>query len=408
MFYRIVLQELLTNKLYGWRKTSLAKVLVVLLFTVVVGLSIAGLACFDPSDRYSLEVVLNKPGVKYNLGVLDRVPGVIVDRVGKTYVWRSHVAPEDVIVVLTLQPVSFKPDAKEYVSIRIEGKTILVEETIRIYTIKAEVSSKLDYKKIMGGLERSNWSINIEENNRYAKAIIQKNINGTELTGNMMIAYRSNKTTIYLSMKTPGNVSDEIVLNELGKILNNTVNTTRIDFKASTIVEDYVKPSPNITEELLKKALEYELKWLTMIGAIKGLTSNDIDAIIKTIREGMAGWNSRLIYFKGEWKPYYEVVKEIPGGTLIKTTAKCIWDYRAEDLPLTPPPENITVTTIRESTTVTTNNVSIIHETITLKPTTSQVVGRDKQDTWVLGDSIVLAVILALTIVSSYMAMRRK
>ncbi len=387
---------------------------------VVVGLSIAGLACFDPSDRYSLEVVLNKPGIKYNLDVLDRIPGVIVDSVGKTYVWRSHVAPEDVIVVLTLQPVSFKPDAKEYVSIRIEGKTILVEETVRIYTIKAEVSSKLDYKKIVSGLERSNWSINIEENNGYAKAIIQKDINGIELTGNMMIAYRGNKTTIYLSIKTTGNVSDEIVLDELRKNLNNTVNNTRIDFKANTIVEDHVKPSPNITEELLKKALEYELKWLTMIGVIKGLTSNDIDVIIKTIREGMAGWNSRLIYFKGGWKPYYEVVKEIPGGTLIKTTAKCMWDYKAENLPLTPPPENITVVAIgsgetsstpmpiKENTTVTSDNVSVIHETITLKPTTSQVVGEDRRDTWVPGDSIVLAVILALTIVSGYMAMRRK
>ncbi len=388
---------------------------------VVIGLSIAGLACFDPSDRYSLEVVLNKPGIKYNLEILDRVPGVIVDRVGKTYVWRSHVAPEDVIVVLTLQPVSFKPDAKEYVSIRIEGKTILVEETVRIYTIKAEVSSKVDYKKIVNGLERSNWSINIEENNGYAKAIIQKNINGTELTGNMMIVYRGNKTTIYLSIRTTSNVSGEIVLDELRKALNNIVNNTRIDFKTDTIVENRVKPSPDITEELLKKALEYELKWLTMIGVIKGLTSNDIDVIIKTIREGMAGWNSRLIYFKDEWKPYYEVVKEIPGGTLIKTTAKCMLDYRAEDLPLTPPPENITVTTIssgetgntpistsRANTTITSNNVSIIQETSTLKPTTSQVVGRDKQDTWGLGNSIVLAVILALTIVSGYMAMRRK
>ncbi len=387
---------------------------------VVVGLSVAGLACFDPSDRYSLEVVLNKPGIKYNLDILDRVPGVIADRVGKTYVWRSHVAPEDVIVVLSLQPVSFKPDAEEYVSIRIEGKTILVEETVRIYTIKAEVSSKLDYKKIVDRLERSNWSINIEENNGYAKAIIQKDINDIELTGNMMITYRGNKTTIYLSIKTADNVNDEIVLDELRKTLNNTVNTTTIDFKANTIVEDYVKPSPNITEELLKKALKYELKWLTMIGVIKGLTSNDIDVIIKTVREGMAGWNSRLIYFKGEWKPYYEVVKEIPEGTLIKTTAKCMWDYKAEDLPLTPPPENITVVAIgsggtsstpiftRENTTVTSDNVSIIQETITLKPATSQVVDEDKQDTWVLGDSIVLAVILALTIISGYMVIHRK
>ena len=390
---------------------------------VVISLSIFGLACFDPSDKYSLEVVLSKPDITYNLDILDRVPGVIVDRVENTYVWRSHVAPEDIIVVLTLQPVSLKPDAKEYISIRIEGKTIFVEETVRIYTIKAEVSSKLDYKKILSGLERSNWSINIEENNGYAKAIIQKNINGTELTGNMMITYRGNKTTIYLSIRTTSNVSDEIVLDELRKTLNNTVNTTRIDFKANTIVEDYVKPSPNITEELLKKALEYELKWLTTIEVIEGLTSNDIDAIIKTIREGMAGWNSRLIYFKGEWKPYYEVVKEIPGGALIKTTAKCTWDYPVEDLPLTPPPENISMNTmidneetssmslptvIQENTTVTSNTVPSVQETITLEPVTSQSVNSGKQNTWTHDSVIVLTVILALIIVSCYIIIRKK
>ena len=393
------------------------------MFIVIAGLGIVSLACFDPSDRYSLEVVLNKPNITYNLSILASIPGVIVDNVEKTYIWRSHVAPKDVIVVLTLQPISFKADAKEYISVRIEGKALPVKKTIRTYTIQAEASSKLDYKEIVGALEKSNWSINVEVGNEYVKAIVQKDTNGIELTGNMMIAYKDNKTIIYFSIRTTGNISDEIVLDELRETLNDTINTTRIDFKTNTLVEEYVEPSPNITEELLKKALEYELKWLTRIEVVKGITSNDIDMIIKTIREGMAGWNSRLIYFKGEWKPYYEIVKEIPGGALIKATAKCMWDYPVEELPLTPPPENTSMNTIvneektsstytpiivQENTTIVSNTVSGLHENVTSEPAIAKVANENRRDTWVLGDSIVLAIILALTIVSSYMVIRKK
>jgi hypothetical protein len=55
-----------------------------------------------------------------------------------------------------------------------------------------------------------------------------------------------------------------------------------------------------------QSAMRTELEWLVKNGIVAGLTDQDIADISSVTKAGIAGWNSRLIYSKGRWMPYYE------------------------------------------------------------------------------------------------------
>ncbi len=83
----------------------------------------------------------------------------------------------------------------------------------------------------------------------------------------------------------------------------------------------------NLTK-LLRDIVDFELGWLREIGVISGLSDEDIDNIVSTIRVGYAGWNSRLVYYRGDgkWHPYHELIANgsIP-GVLLKRMGSCRW-----------------------------------------------------------------------------------
>ena len=78
--------------------TRLTPILLVAVLAMVVTIH-SVYACFDPMDLFSGEVVLNKPGITYNLTVLDGIENVtkISDDL---YVYRSHVGNFAVIIYL--------------------------------------------------------------------------------------------------------------------------------------------------------------------------------------------------------------------------------------------------------------------------------------------------------------------
>ena len=63
-------------------------------------------------------------------------------------------------------------------------------------------------------------------------------------------------------------------------------------------------PAYDVSEEDLKKALRAELEWLSEVGAVSGLSRDDIEAIVSAVKLGYAGWNSRLVWYNGGWVPY--------------------------------------------------------------------------------------------------------
>lgn len=53
-------------------------------------------------------------------------------------------------------------------------------------------------------------------------------------------------------------------------------------------------------------AMKIELEWLRDNGIILGLTDQDISDISILAKQGISGWNSRIVFADGRWFPYYE------------------------------------------------------------------------------------------------------
>jgi len=87
-------------------------------------------------------------------------------------------------------------------------------------------------------------------------------------------------------------------------------------FNRVEILNIKLKPAYAVSEKDLKEALKVELEWLLKNGIIKGLSEKDIGSIISAIKLGYAGWNRRLVWFDGEWKPY----SEVPGALVLRGT----------------------------------------------------------------------------------------
>jgi hypothetical protein len=52
---------------------TLFKIIAITIIVVLILFPVYTLACIDPSSKYAVEVVLNKPGIRYNLTLLEKV-----------------------------------------------------------------------------------------------------------------------------------------------------------------------------------------------------------------------------------------------------------------------------------------------------------------------------------------------
>mgnify|MGYP000067653471 CR=1 FL=1 len=105
-------------------------------------------ACFDPTDTYSGEVLLNKPGVSYDFSLFKNIKD-IVEINDNVYIYRSHIG--NAVVILYIEKcidgapaIGDRGGAVEYYpGIRIELLNITIEYT---FQYKDEVTKEL--KKI--------------------------------------------------------------------------------------------------------------------------------------------------------------------------------------------------------------------------------------------------------------------
>lgn len=84
-------------------KWNLSRVVVPATVAVLIAVLISAPsinACFDPSDVYSIEVLLNKPGVLLNSTLLEGTPGVF--KVDECYVYKSV---SNIVVIIYLEEV---------------------------------------------------------------------------------------------------------------------------------------------------------------------------------------------------------------------------------------------------------------------------------------------------------------
>jgi hypothetical protein len=103
-------------------------------------------------------------------------------------------------------------------------------------------------------------------------------------------------------------------------------NLQNVTVESKILELDDLEPSVNVNVAAFNfgDAMMTELIWLRDNGVISGLTDADIDNITKEAKKGAAGYNSRIVYFQGNWQTYSRT-----GQPLYKSVSGC------DEFPLT-------------------------------------------------------------------------
>jgi len=314
---------------------TLILLLVILTSCIAVGVN----ACFDPTDEASIEVVINKPGATYDLSRLEDLRNVVVVEEGKLYIYRSHIH-KDVVVVLSLQKMSYSNNAPHYLAVRVESPLAQINMTVINCGIDIVLESRsVNLRYVEKVAKELGWYVSIEDLvNNSIRGYLEKAIGN--VTAKIYVFEVAEG--IQLSVRTDGK-SGEVVA-EIDELLYRAFNLSK-GVISSTGLGCFVIPAktsllkPAVGDEVLKEALTYELRWLSKISVIKGLTEDDILSLASKAVPGLAGWNERLVYWRGSWYPYAELVSKglIEGGYLIKGAGGCSWDYPLEKISEDPP-----------------------------------------------------------------------
>lgn len=298
--------------------------------------SLTSLACIDPTAAGSIEVVLNKPGVSYDLGILGGLRNVIKLQyewsAETSYLYRSHVS-KDIIVIVSTQAITLSKNSPKYISIRVESPIIYVNKTLVSYEGHLTVSNvSVDMNEIREIAKDLGWIIEISGNRSVFKGYLQKVIDDVKVK--IFLTIMSNEALMDVYIESYHEIK-EYVIKSVNTFLSKLIKTDtflKLEKKESVIKN----PTPKVSEDILKDALAYELKWLKDIGVVTGFTDKDISDVISVAKPRYAGWNDRLIYYNGKWLPYSQAVPYIENATLIKFTG-CGWVYPLENIPQQPP-----------------------------------------------------------------------
>ncbi len=303
-------------------------IIVMSLVLVAVNSTLAE-ACFDPTDKGSIEVVLNKPSIVYDLSILDGMTGIVkVEYLwGETaYLYRSHV-DERVVVIVSLQRLFPEESAGKYIGVRVESPITYLNETAVRYEASIELRNEsIDFETIRGIASDFGWHVDIGNEGGYIRGYLCKTIDDVNATIYMASAHNN---TVMANVIVEGYSME--AFNEVNALLSQIFNKD-ISLEFREHGGNASVPVPEVGGERLREALEYELKWLRELGVISGLDDHDISRIMEVAGPGLAGWNSRIVYYKGEWTPYYMI-----DGAMLLRVSGCGWDYPLEEIPSEPP-----------------------------------------------------------------------
>ncbi len=321
-------------------------------FALTIALALAILlsrpvnACINyPSDLVSIEVVLNKPGVNYDLSPLESMKNVIsVDYDMLAY--RSHVS-DKVKVVVSLQRIAVGEGAPSYIAVRVQPPAEIVNLTEFEYTWSYRAEEVPTSATFLEEVAKSlGWKVELT----------------STLTGDAFRAYLTKKVEngavmIYLQgiqakrgydlyVNVRSTIESDTAVKEVERLISRIVNE-KVEVELDEHSYFITKVVPGVDSDIVKEALIYELKWLSDIGVIKGLSENDINEIGDVAEVGYAGWNSRIVYAEGKWMPYNIAVEEelIAGAQLIRGLCEEDLEGKLKNVPGDPPTAGFTYQT---------------------------------------------------------------
>ncbi len=287
--------------------------LLTILLIATIGIQQA-YALYMIDDKAAIEVVFNTENTKLDTETLKMIPGVTENEnpyipFEKIYTYRSHVN-KDIVVIISMQPITTPTDQKKYPAIRIQSplKTETRNETYWEATLTLQREPKIDEQAITA----LGWNLTCQENERAKRCTIEKMIEDVKIEVYVSVVRNNGNVTAYINIKTPK--LTEQIMNEIRALLQ----AMSIDEIPRFEKHEYYPeiPVPIYDEQTLKHVLEVELTWLLSNGILE--VNVNVTEILEAAKMGYAGWNSRLVYYNGEWHPYHEVYTML-GGTLLRS-----------------------------------------------------------------------------------------
>ena len=306
-------------------------------------------ACVSPEDPYSVEVLLNKPGLSYDLSTLKSAENVVdvnpelIGVSGEVVVYKSHYH-EDLAAIMYESSIE---TAEETISVRLTPK--VHEVTEYRYKTKAQISKtefephqNFSHLTTPEELQIPGWTIKqsgvscVADECFYSySAEYKKNDNWIEIS---FFPPERTRGGIEIDIETNKELSEKLK-NEILNVISSMFYLGKPDFQKITDAlhemekEEMKVPEPvfNFTDEEAKEALKTELEWLSNTRIVKGLSDEDIQEIKNTTKVGYAGYNSRIFYEDGKWIPYSE--SENPEMTRVKAVAVCSFSLKGIQIP---------------------------------------------------------------------------
>jgi len=291
------------------------KLIFILSVLGILLLSWSAVACANPTDSFSSEVLLNRAGIAYDLTDIRVSKNVTLQN--DVIIYRSHYNPE-VAVALSVN---------KQLDIKLQIPTKQVQKKLPFVQIKAvgtgDIASlnvdaakelgwnaKVSGKAFLGNISRDYYSL--EKGDIRINLMPEGRTSLERIEGEAVI---NNATTLTADAKKE-------IENALFKIgfAGTAVNLQNVTEESKVFELDDLEPSVNVNASTFNfgDAIMTELNWLQDNGVISGLTDADIDNIAKEAKKGAAGYNSRIVFFKGNWQPYSRT-----GQPLYKSVSGC-------------------------------------------------------------------------------------
>jgi hypothetical protein len=302
---------------YGVLQRGLLSVVFITVVIVVLASLIPTSACIDPRSLYAVEVVLNKPGVKYNLTMLEQVAGDSIVKVdNSTYVFKYTIyhyslprweLTSKIDFLVELYEAKFCNNAPFVPGVNDQGEVeyylgVRVELIAPPNTTVLSPLNPATTQTIVTTIEVHPPLTTTMTVYSPPSTIVRTNETTTEIGGASIVTVSVIRTPPPTLAVTTSSLS------------NTFVTTTPYN----TQTTDSIKVSPWD----YKMALRGVLSFLTSeTGVVVGLSLEDIDRIVQAAEPGKAGWNSRLIYSSllGYWAPYDELINSgVVKGALLR------------------------------------------------------------------------------------------
>ncbi|MCD6127431.1 MAG: hypothetical protein J7J21_03540 [Methanomicrobia archaeon] len=333
-------------------------------------------ACFNPTDSFATEVLLNKDSISYDLSGIKEAENVkviekeegsseeahkeeIAPKPTKTengkepssedyietnaIIYRSHYN-KDVAVILTEEEWR----GQKYLDVKIQMPTKLVHSShyeLRInldtlppitQEIDKEYLESLGYI-VEGGFQDDCLRSHLIKGNI---CIAVLSINDIEEEEEDDEDHEKRKSFSEISIRIE---NQNTLTPELKEEFKNVLRAC--GFSPDLLDQAEIKTETREDVDLVSAididldsfdwgmALKTELEWLQNNNVISGLTDEDLDGIAKVADKGTAGWNSKIRYFKGKWvQGITEEMSEETGIYMVKSLGDCN-GFPIENLP---------------------------------------------------------------------------